>query len=86
MNAFLHSTTFHALLVVAASAAAAGVAAIINAISSGTIPLTGTYAIYGTLATALLTAVGVALRNWIEANQPPAPIVVPPAIPPAPHA
>ena len=86
MNAFLHSSLFHALLVIVASAASAGILAILDALHSGAIAIPPAYAIYGTLATALLTAVGVALRNWIEANQPPAPIVVPPAIPPAPHA
>ena len=70
MNAFLHSSLFHALLVVAASAASAGILAILDALHSGAIAIPPAYAIVGTLVTAVLTLLGVELRNWLAAQTP----------------
>ncbi len=71
---WFHSAEFHAMLVVLAGILSAAIAALIDAIHSGAIPVPANYAIFGTLAVAVLTYLGVLVRNWAE-RQRPAPVV-----------
>lgn len=80
MSTFFHGAAFHGILVALAGALMVALTAIVDAIHSGAIPIPASYAIFGTLGAAILTAAGVALRNYIEA-QSSTPVQIAPTLP-----